>query len=74
MEMDSVESRENEKMQQKNITSSGDRTQASAIPASLLVPVSANSPFLCKFKTFRSLYSHTLLTLSKSSKSKNQVV
>ena len=33
MEMDSVESRENEKIQQQNITSSVYRIQASAIPA-----------------------------------------
>ena len=30
--------------------------------------------FACKSETFRSLYSHALLILTKSSKSKNQVV
>ena len=34
----------------------------------------ANWAFACKSETFISLYSHALLILTKSSKSKNQVV
>ena len=34
----------------------------------------ANQAFACKSETFRSLYSHGLLILTKSSKSKNQMV
>ena len=34
----------------------------------------AKLTFACKSETFRSLYSHALLILTKSSKSKNQVV
>ena len=34
----------------------------------------SNSPFACKAETLGSLYSHAILILTKSSKSKNQVV
>ena len=35
---------------------------------------SAKLAFTCKFETFRPLYNHASLILTKSSKSKNQVV
>ena len=37
-------------------------------------PLYTNLPFACKTETLSSLYSHTLLILTKSSKSKHQVV
>ena len=37
-------------------------------------PLYTNLAFACKIETLSSLYSHALLILTKSSKSKNQVV
>ena len=60
----------------KNVTPSGNRTQAShnlwfQVQHS---PFWTKSTFACKIETLGPLYSHALLILTESSKSKNQVV
>ena len=64
------------KIQWQNVTPSGDRSRSSH---DILFQVKhstfwTNLAFAFKTETLGSLYSHALLTLSKSSKSKNQVV
>ena len=60
----------------KNVTPSGDRTWASHNLWFQVqhYPFWTKLAFACKTETLGSLYSHALLILTKSSKSKNQVV
>ena len=65
--------RENKKIQLRNVT------PVSIEPLDLWsqvqhAPLYTNLAFACKTETLRSLYSHALLILTKSSKSKHQVV
>ena len=57
---------ENPKDQLQNVTHSGNRAQHA--------PSWATEAIACKAKTLGSLYSHALLILTESLKSKNQVV
>ena len=61
-----------EKIQWQNVTPSGIRTQASH--NLWFHPFYTNLTFACKTETLGSLYSHALLILLKSPKSKHQVV
>ena len=60
----------------ENVTPSGDRTRASHNLWFQVqhYPFWTNLAFTCKNETLGSLYSHALLILTKSSKSKNQVM
>ena len=67
---------DNKKIQWQNVTPSGDRIQASHYLWFQVqhYPFWTNLTFVCKTETLGSLYGHAVLILTKSSKSKNQVV
>ena len=61
------------KIQQQNVTPSGNRTTGLGFEVQH-APFYTNLTFACNTETLGTLYSHALLILTGSSKSKNQVV